>query len=317
MAKKKTEPATQDDTKPVGAETPKEKTKKDIQKEMEANAKIIQDAKAKPVVEVAPAIVIVPSDTPIQEILGEWITYGDGQTSLQVAEGMPVEEWTAALAFHCHMQEHVGFLIGDLIAYGSSHYGEKYSAAVAAVGREYKTLTNWVNTAKSVPAENRRKELGYSHHAEVASLTHAKQKRLLAKAVAEKWTVSTLRTEVKKLEEKKTETTAAEPAGTASSGSTMPDSSIIHETSGEVPGLEMDGGSEAPSEPKQVKGTVVSDASEEDKLKNSGAIEHADALQTYFRSETFSKLGVVDLKQWLGILKPLAERYETLLDTVG
>lgn len=296
------------------------KSSEDIKKEMAANAAIIQ-AGREPKVEVAPAIVVIPSKRPVQELISEWVTYGEGQVSLTVKEGMPVEEWASVLAFHCDVQEHVGFLIGDLIQYGTSHFGEKYSAAMAALGKEYKTLVNWVSTAKAVPPEIRRKELSYSVHAEVAGLakhfTNDKgqvligalqraQRKLLAKAVVEKLSVAAMREEVKKLVD---EQGAKKGEPTTSTGTATPAAS--------TPSGTADLGAGVSTAFEFAESNNVSATTSEDRLKNDAAIEKADSLQTYFRSPVFADLSKEDKAQWMSILKPLVDVYENLLDTLG
>lgn len=342
-AKKMSEASTQEiETQPVEPETPapdpvkekkgkkptkpdSEKSKEELKKEMEKNAAIIQAGRQAGAIEVIPPELIVPSERPINEITSEWISYGKGHTYLVVKEGMPIDQWTAALAGLLHMQEHMGFMIGDMIRYGEGHYAEKFAAAIKAVNRDVKTLTNWAIVSKKVPPEHRREELTFSHHAEVSKFsdTPAVQKRLLARAVEGKMSVSKLREEIDKLETKKAGAQKAAdapvaspqdgtqaPAGASSGGVTEGE----YGTASEGSELGLVGETSVPA-PQTA--TTTTGISSEDRIKNDEQIERADSLQTYIRGELWKKLATADKKQWLSVLKPIVDAYELLLDEVG
>lgn len=294
-----------------------DKSKKEINDEMAKNAAIIQAGKAK--VEVVPPVVIEVSKRPLNEIQQEWLTYNDGMTGVTVKEGMPVEEWSAALKAMVQSQEHIGFWIGDVLNYGLTHYGEKYAAAVEATGYSSNTLKKFVYVALHVKPEVRRPELTFTHHEKVSALTPAKQKRFLAKATSEHLSASALDAKIKELG--KSEDKATE--GTVTSAN-APASGRIFETGSELTGTELELTGDAPAA-KAVHGKVVEkkEVSSEDRIKNDEAIEKCDSVQSYFRSAAFvamiseAKANGGDLKPWLAILKPFAEMYETLLDKVG
>jgi hypothetical protein len=74
------------------------------------------------------------------------------------------------------------FVIGDLINYAATTWGEKYARWIEVTGLEYGTLRNYASTCRSVPMERRREGLSFSHHKEVAALSSDAQERWLGEA---------------------------------------------------------------------------------------------------------------------------------------
>ena len=79
----------------------------------------------------------------------------------------------------------VQWWIGDWLLYGEHKWGDKYTQAIQVTGRAEQTLINYQNVARSIESNRRRLELGFSIHAEVASLPEEDQERILAKAAKE------------------------------------------------------------------------------------------------------------------------------------
>lgn len=115
-------------------------------------------------------------------------------TALTISAPMRFEEWEEILHRLMIMNECSGWWLGDALLYGESTYGEKYSQAVEVTGKSYQTLANYVFVCRAIPQEERREDLTFSHHAEVAGIKDPLDRALwLAKAASEDWSVSALR----------------------------------------------------------------------------------------------------------------------------
>src|SRR5580700_5839709 len=87
--------------------------------------------------------------------------------------------------------------LGDWIHYGNAKFGERYSRAVRLTGYDVQSLMNMVYVATRFEISRRREDLSWSHHATVAALDLSGQEHWLARAVADKMSVSDLRTELR------------------------------------------------------------------------------------------------------------------------
>lgn len=75
--------------------------------------------------------------------------------------------------------------LGDLLAEAERRFGEEFAQAESVLseyGVESQTAANWQWVATSIDRSRRREDLSWSHHAEVARLEPAQQKRALAYA---------------------------------------------------------------------------------------------------------------------------------------
>jgi hypothetical protein len=113
--------------------------------------------------------VVIPASTrPIQEILADHVTVLPGHIGLKLSDDTPIEESLRILDWTTTLSDHVGFLIGDVINYGDTKWGEKYAAALNQTGRAYTTLVTYARTAKKIPIESREAALSFSLHVEAA-----------------------------------------------------------------------------------------------------------------------------------------------------
>lgn len=118
-------------------------------------------------------------------------------TSLELPDDVTLDELRQILAAVGIMARAHQWWVGDALVHVENHHGADAMAQLAdELGLEPHTLTNWRWVADSVEASRRREELTWSHHAEVARLKPAEQKRALAKAVKDGWTVRQLRDHV-------------------------------------------------------------------------------------------------------------------------
>lgn len=119
-------------------------------------------------IETPPAI--VESKRPIQELLRDRVKFTHENTAVELDPNTPIEEYLAIYDHFVCAAEHVGFLIGDVIRFGTRAYGEKYDQAMASTGRALSTLKAYVNVASHIPPEMRKPRLSFSVHREVAKL---------------------------------------------------------------------------------------------------------------------------------------------------
>ena len=83
--------------------------------------------------------------------------------------------------------------IGDWLAFGEAHYGEKYLQSVQEFGRAEQTLMNLNWVASKINSERRRPYLTIAHHSAVAGLDAADADALLDMAEMENATSADLR----------------------------------------------------------------------------------------------------------------------------
>jgi hypothetical protein len=87
--------------------------------------------------------------------------------------------------------------IGDWVRYGSVRWGERYTLAARVTGYDPRTLRNMAWIASRFPAERRRHDLTWSHHASVAPLDPVEQDHWLTRCVVERLSVTDLRIELR------------------------------------------------------------------------------------------------------------------------
>ena len=110
-----------------------------------------------------------------------------------VVHGRPtLADWVHAVTFVNHVERNAQFWLGDLLNYGQSVFGQKYSHAVKALGLPKQTLENFAYVARNVHF-SRRREVSFSIHAEIAPLTPTQQDRWLKRAADKRMSVAELR----------------------------------------------------------------------------------------------------------------------------
>ena len=117
-----------------------------------------------------------------------------------VPVGSPTrEEWLRCLDYLVHVEQHVHFWIGDLLAYGETRWGTTYAELGERTGFDPGTLRNLKWVASRVAPEQRRPGLSYAHHQEVVRLPPEQQESVLARAEEEGWTSKAVRREAYRL----------------------------------------------------------------------------------------------------------------------
>lgn len=98
-----------------------------------------------------------------------------------VVKGKPsIEEWLEYGRKLRRVESSMMWIIGDYLVHGEFKYGEKYAQALDEAMIETWKVYHW--TAKRVPPENRRSDLSWTHHRQVASLPPEYQVLMLDKA---------------------------------------------------------------------------------------------------------------------------------------
>jgi hypothetical protein len=93
--------------------------------------------------------------------------------------------------------------IGDWLRYGSTKWGEKYTAAAKITGYDTHTLENMVYVSSRFPFSLRREKLSWSHHFVVAALGLEDQTYWLDLALTQGMSVRDLRLELRSTQRKK------------------------------------------------------------------------------------------------------------------
>lgn len=115
--------------------------------------------------------------------------------SYQPPETMTYDEWKSKLRLVRNIEGSVMWWIGDMINWGQSKWGEKYSDAMEATDYDYHTLARASLVARRFPPHRRNQALSFSHHRELADLPEDQQDEWLQKAQEQNWSVVTLREE--------------------------------------------------------------------------------------------------------------------------
>jgi hypothetical protein len=87
--------------------------------------------------------------------------------------------------------------LGDWIVFGETHYGARYTSAIASTGLEYKTLRNYAVVARRYSMSRRRDKLSFAHHAELCALDDSDQDRWLDFAEEHGWSKNELRRQLR------------------------------------------------------------------------------------------------------------------------
>lgn len=121
---------------------------------------------------------------------------GVGLLSLDVPAELPFEQWCELGQRLCAAAKGVNWWIGDWWISGH-RYGDRARAAAEGIfGRDFQTLANIASVCRSFAETSRRRELSFTHHAEVAGLPASEADALLDAADEAGWSVKELRSRV-------------------------------------------------------------------------------------------------------------------------
>ncbi|WP_223837869.1 LmbU family transcriptional regulator [Streptomyces venezuelae] len=115
------------------------------------------------------------------------------RVGLQLPVVFTFEEWQRAGRQLAGVVDSSSWWLGDWLAYGKDHYGDRYQQGIQAAGLRYQTLRNYAWIARRFEMGRRRAKLTFQHHAEVASLPVEEQDLWLTRAEEFKWTTKQLR----------------------------------------------------------------------------------------------------------------------------
>lgn len=106
-------------------------------------------------------------------------------TGITSAKRVTYEQWEAAGSFINRCDEAIQWWVGDWLNLGEDNeqkWGDKYQQAISMFGLAHDTLRQYAWVARNVTKENRRDDLSWNHHMQVADLPPEKQTDYLAKA---------------------------------------------------------------------------------------------------------------------------------------
>ena len=87
--------------------------------------------------------------------------------------------------------------IGDWVRYGATHHGERSKLAAKITGYDVQTLMNLAYVASRFHPSDRRPDVSWSHHAELAPLERAQQQSWLSRVIADRLSQKDLRRELR------------------------------------------------------------------------------------------------------------------------
>lgn len=108
-------------------------------------------------------------------------------------------------------EANVRWWIGDWMVYGERAYPERYSQALEADMYSSGTVRNCAYVCRNVPPENRVNGLSFDHHYLVAKMPSEEQRRFLAEAAENMWSVRDLSRAIKGLSPQKALPDKVEP----------------------------------------------------------------------------------------------------------
>jgi hypothetical protein len=122
-----------------------------------------------------PIPVEIESTKQIESILRDRVTILANHIGLKLSDETTLQESLCVLDWTLSMNDHVQFMIGDVLNFGNAKWGdEKYAQVLNQTGRARSTLGNYARVAKKIPAEKRIEALSFSHYKEIAAL-HVEQ----------------------------------------------------------------------------------------------------------------------------------------------
>lgn len=104
--------------------------------------------------------------------------------------------WSAAASFVERVGRANQWWFADLLL-AANENDERYEQGIALLGLDYQTLRNYVWVARQYPLSCRKDTLSFTHHAVAAALEEPTRSELLDEAIAQGWSVSRLRKQVR------------------------------------------------------------------------------------------------------------------------
>jgi hypothetical protein len=137
----------------------------------------------------------------------------EAATGLSFADDTPFEVWGFLIERLVRQSKRIEWAIGDAIRFGEQAYGDdRYTQWIEETGLSENTLTTYRWVAERIDPLRRRKDVGWAHHREVASLPAPVQETLLDRAESAGMTRWALR-QAAKIEREKIEGKAVAATG--------------------------------------------------------------------------------------------------------
>jgi hypothetical protein len=108
------------------------------------------------------------------------------QTGLRVNRQASWDEWTDFMLMLAKEYSRIKWLISDALAYGNDAFGDDIYQLVDEMWSE-QTIANYTSTARRIPLLERRADVSFTNHAEVASLTTEDRKHALSMVASKQW----------------------------------------------------------------------------------------------------------------------------------
>jgi len=146
-------------------------------------------------------------DSPLAQ--GEFEWHCVSEMGVEFKPGTPIDYWLNAVKQALDMYEgsvklrtRIKFILGDMLAFGESAFGESYAQAIdqtrRALDLSEKSLSNLQWIAPRIPIAARHDDLSFAHYEAVAALPDdGKKAEYLHRALAENLTARALKKEVK------------------------------------------------------------------------------------------------------------------------
>lgn len=124
-------------------------------------------------------------------------------TALRIQGELSFDDWSGIGVWLEQADKAIQWWIGDWMNYGEERFGEQFAQAIEATGWAIATIRQYAWVCAKVPPKNRRPDLTFFHHREVADLPVDDQAAWLDKAIAgdndgaDPWSSDRLRREIK------------------------------------------------------------------------------------------------------------------------
>ena len=116
---------------------------------------------------------------------------------MRLADDLPFEEWKRILLKLVAVDDATHWCLGDALAHGQRYDWGEFKLVGDELGIEYARAKDLAYAARHVHLSIRRADLSWSHHRVVAPLGPEEQRRMLAHAVAERFTVRQIKEAVR------------------------------------------------------------------------------------------------------------------------
>lgn len=104
-------------------------------------------------------------------------------TGLIIEDSTPYEEWEEIHNFYSTLRDRTAWMIGDILRFGETKFGERYAQAIEMYGKKYQTLANLAYVCtKFADLGRRHEDLPFSWHEACASLLPQQADAILAEA---------------------------------------------------------------------------------------------------------------------------------------